>query len=201
VRVFASDLDGCLANGEKVIDQRVREYFGIEEDPTNPDAFHMHDRYSLDRGEVKSFLFSSECFDDPRVWAACEAYEEHIVEMTRWVLAGWVPSIITARPPRMRLITEAWMAQHNVPYANFLLGVDGKGQACYHIDAEFMIEDQWSEATDVISKGIRCYIIRRNYNKDYEELLNVSTHAGDKPYDLITFVDSYEEIGRIEEIK
>lgn len=201
MRVFASDIDGCLADASDAIEKRCREYFGLEDDPSHPDAFHIHEKYGLDKGEVKSFLFSEECFDDPRVWFSALPMSDNIAEMNRWVLEHrMVPSLITARPPRMRLVTEAWCAKHNVPYSNFLLGVDNKGISCYHIDADFMIEDQVKEAEYVAMIEKKCYVIRHSYNADYEakKIERESVGMAQPWAKNLIFVDNYKQISELE---
>lgn len=188
MRVMASDIDGCLASAAGSMDKRLREHFAIDYDPIDPDKFHFHDKYNLNKDEVKAFLFSDKCFDDPDLWLAAEPMRENIEEMVRWCLTGMVPSLITARPPRMRMVTEKWAAKNGVPYSNLLLGCDDKGQICYHIDASFMIEDSTKDAMMVAERGIKCYLIKHTYNVEFEAT------------DLIIPVESYKEIGELEKI-
>jgi hypothetical protein len=187
VRVFGTDLDGCLAHTGEAIESRFYDEFG--EIAVCKEGSWAVKYPTIPYANLKGFL--RDIFANPSFLLDAVADDENIAEMNKWVLAGMVPSIITRRDPATRAVTELWLARNNVPYSNFLLGVTDKGRACWHVDASFMIEDGMTEARTVADMGIKCYVVRTPYNEGYEPL----------NLDNIVFVNNYAEVSELEKIK
>lgn len=161
----------------------MRDEFGLYGYPYVRESFYMHERFDLDEELMRKFLFSDKAFDDPMLWLAAEPFTERIAEMNKWGLNGNIPSVITARPPKLRLITELWLSRNNVPYSNLLMGAGkSKGKLAWHIDAAFMIEDNIGEAENVVENGVKCYVIANKHNKNCNQSEN------------LILVESYQEI-------
>ncbi len=201
MKVFSSDLDGVLADASGPIEERVRERFNLGDSPYTGDGFYVHEKFGLDKKEVSEFLFSEECFDDPAVWFAAEPMQENIEEMARWCMTGMVPSIVTARPPHMRIVTEMWLAKYGVPYSNLLFGAGkNKGQLCWHIDASFMIEDRYEEAFIIAQRNIKCYVLETPWNKDGKEDWATLVETNEVDPTMLIWVKSFKDIAKIEKI-
>lgn len=190
-----------LADATGPIEARVREKFNVQDAPYVKEAFYVHEKLGLPKAEVQAFLFSDACFDDPAVWFAAEPMQENIEEMARWSMQGWVPSIVTARPPHMRSITELWLCKYGVPYSNLIFGAGkNKGQMCYHIDASFMVEDRYEEAYVIAMNEIKCYVIQTPWNKDGQEDWATLVETGDVDPNMLVWVKDFAAIAKAEKI-
>lgn len=198
MRVFISDLDGCLANSEYQIAGRIEKHFDVSRNWMHYRSGETwSDKYpDIDPDEMKAFLYSDKCWNDPLLWSEATPILKNIEEMQKWVLLGWVPSIVTARSPEMLLTTEVWLSKHNVPYSNLVFGAGGKkGDMAYHLGASFVCEDTPKEAEDVARRAIRTYVYNTKYNEKWRETFQeqdpeIAQH--------VTFVDDYSEITEVE---
>lgn len=101
---------------------------------------------------------------------------EAIEEMQKWVMdLKMVPSILTDRIVETRVVTEAWMAKHNVPYSNFLLEVKAfqMPDILRHIDASFFLSNNEFELVEVANNeavlhtGLRVYSMLDDSDFDF----------------------------------
>jgi hypothetical protein len=127
-------------------------------------------------------------------WWELDSMDDNIIEMNRWVLEHrMVPSLVTKRTRDVRMVTEGWCAKNNVPYSNFLMGVQEwrMGMACELIDADFCIVSNLMDADALVVRGVRAYIIRATIDAD-DELAWAC--------DSFRFVDNFYDISRLEEL-
>lgn len=195
--VFGSDLDGCLANIEPILAERIEKEFGIPESKANRLHFYMHERYEVPQDVMNDFLGSDKCFADDQFWIDALPFEENILEMQKWVVQYHaVPSVITARHTTSRLATEVWMAKHHVPYSNLLMGTKwNKHLAVKWTDCAFMIEDRWEEALTIhLDTEATSYIYRTEYNEKHYVDWEHGVRKGQIDPDKLVWVETYAEI-------
>lgn len=196
MRVWGTDLDGCIALIENELAKRIEEEFGIPQSRANMLKFYMHERYDVPEDAMNAFLGSDKCFADPKFWMDAEPHIENINEMQKWVMRGTVPSIITGRWATARLATEAWCAKYNVPYSNALFGTKNrKHKAIQWTDCSFFIEDRWEEALTIAKKTeATSYIFQTPYNEEhlpeYDRLVASGAVDGNK----LVWIKSYKEV-------
>lgn len=200
MRVWGSDIDGCIANIEPLMAARIEEEFGIPQSAAKRFEFYMHDRYEVAQDVMDAFLGSDKCFGDPKFWYEAEPILENIAEMHKWVMAGTVPSLITGRWPHTRLATEAWCAKYNVPYSNLLFGTKNrKHTAIKWTDCSFFIEDRWEEAVTIAKKTeATSYIYLTEYNEKHQKDYDNFVRQGVPWIDRLKWIDSYKTITEIE---
>lgn len=185
MRVFASDLDGCLADTAGLIEEAAEEWFGVSAE--DEDYLDIQELRVKDQDEWDRFIKTT--FDSGKFILAARPILENINELQKWSVRA-VPSIITARNPTSRNYTEQWMANHKVPYSNLLLGVDNKGEACRIIDASFIVEDSpinAQEVQDHTNGYCKGYVVRTPYNVYAEP-----------DFPNLIWVDSYKDITELE---
>jgi hypothetical protein len=122
--------------------------------------------------------------------------KENVEAISRWALAGMVPTIVTARPKDERILTEHYLAKNSVAYGSLLVGVDtfaSVGQLLWHSDSSFFITSDPHQARRAMSPAWSTYVLRRPWNKEREK--------AQKDYDYITYVDDLSEIAHLEGIK
>jgi uncharacterized HAD superfamily protein len=194
LKIFASDIDGCLANTELGITERAKKYFGVSDSDIYRSKSHLgwHHSFGVPKDEWDQFFLSNDCWSDPRLVLEAEPITQNIIEMNKWVLGGWVPSLITSRTRDLRLATEAWCAKHHVPYGNLLVDAQHKKvDLMHHIDASFIVEDNIFEAVSCANAGFRSYLLETHYN-----LPRLHTVQGS---DNLWIVKDYQEITMLEE--
>lgn len=123
-------------------------------------------------------------------------YRDNVEVMHEWTFCGMVPSLLMYRSPLTRVITEAWCAEHHVPYSNFLVGVEVSdvAQCVYHIDASFYVTANVENALETAVSGVNTYIVRREWNTaDEDSLTNM--------YENIRFINKLREITKLERIE
>lgn len=201
MKVFGTDLDGCVADTASVIDYEFRKEFKVH-NVVNEEAYYSWEKYGVDEEVGAPFVRS--LLDGLVLWRDSKPIHKNIAEISRWTMTGMVPSVITGRNISDRIITEFWMAQHNVGYSNLVMGVkdDMKGLFAKHLDCSFFIEDLPAAAFNVAEYGVKVYVIRQPYNRWMERKKEIGSDPSRMlDWDLITFVDDYTQIAELEKIK
>lgn len=131
-------------------------------------------------------------------------------EMQKWVMEGWVPSIVTELPVDdvNMTIVEGWLAKSKVPYSNLLMGVESFSDATKWLNLSFMItKEPWKyHVALAMNKNLKLYVMRNHANKAYEEGVShnnwAPVHAKLKSVENIAsrikFVDSFKTITELE---
>lgn len=201
MKVFGTDLDGCVADSASIIDYEFRKKFSVHK-VVDEEAFNSWDKYGV--GEEVGAPFVRSLLDGLVLWRDSKPIRKNIAEISRWTLTGMVPSVITGRNLQDRIITEFWMAQNDVGYSNLVMEAkdDMKGLFAKHLDCSFFIEDKPEAAFNVAEYGIKVYVIRHPYNAWMERQKEIgSDPSRTLDWDLITFVDDYTQIAELEKIK
>lgn len=125
------------------------------------------------------------------------------VEISKWAMEGWVPSIVSNLPvdDDNMILVEMWLSKNNIGYSNLLLGVTSYTDALKWINADFYVTSKPKEVLVAIAmnKKLRLYVIRTTLNKDFEKYLGTYVH-GDL-LDRIKFVDTFTDITKMENEK
>lgn len=165
MRVFATDLDGVLADSSEAIIKRGTEHFGdYDADP----ALSWEDRFGVDKNEWLQWYLP--LWKSPQFLMEARPMRENIEQLHKWVLDyHYVPNIITVRDPETLPVTEMWLAEHNVPYSGLLAGVTSadRGKMCFHLGARFYVDDTPSGAEMADGVGVKAYLLNTPYNQDW----------------------------------
>lgn len=167
--VCTVDIDGVLADTEDEVIVRMLHHFNVPFEEANWD---YEDFYSvipgMSRHNINDFLYSSLCFDDPKLWYEAVPIKRNIDAVAEYAFAGNTITLVTARDPKFLAITELWLSRNRVPYSSLLLGVLDKAKMMYHLGSEFIIEDSYTNARECADDGFRAYVVRAKYNAKRE---------------------------------
>jgi hypothetical protein len=194
MKVFATDIDGCIADFDQALISAISVKFDVYPNYEIP-AFKVYDRYDCPEApEIKRWI-REELMQEEFIYLQPNPIRENVEVMTQWVFDGWVPSVVTARGLHSALVTELWLAQNHVPYSNLLFAAGGKkGELCKHLNATFLIEDNVREAWDASIHMERVYLLETSGNRDTLKRWKLDLDGVSN----IHVVKNYSEIDKLE---
>ncbi len=189
--IFASDIDGVLADIAPELHKRISLHFGVPKDEVRKDKYWMSERFNIDPKVMNMFVDT--CLSDENFWELVEPIEHNLRALKQ--LDPWPHRLIliTGRHKEVRDVTEEWLVDHGLNYHTVLMNtLSVKHKALKYCGAEFMIEDRYSEAKVIAEQGFRSYLLRTPYTLEYA--------TEENPENLI-FVNNVQEVLDLEGIK
>lgn len=157
--MFATDLDGVLANPYSQLEKRIIKKTGscrpfhTWHDPALENLFpELHESWVREQFSDPAFWENVEIFEDSLDWLN-EQSKNHKIH------------IVTARFDKVSVVTLDWLKKTKVQYTNIVhVPREMKVEALRAIKPDFMIEDDPRNAYDISMAGIKTYLITRPYN-------------------------------------
>lgn len=163
--VFGFDIDGVLTADDdgqcNIWLKEASEYFG---EPMVKRAYYIEDAFNKTKEEVHAF-FAERIHD---IFANVPIREHCAETLHELYEQGVTIHLITARDEEHRVITEAWLKKHNLPYHSLSMSPHrrsySKGELCLKLGVEFFVDDKKENALDVASRGIYTLLYNASHN-------------------------------------
>ncbi len=159
------DLDGVLCDLGPGVAARIEARFGVASHPATWRTFDLR-RLPLGVPSDRFGLFIDEVFADPDLYVAAPPVAGALEALVQLRAAGWVLVGITARPPGLARVTEAWLDGHGMVLDGVHhVPLGTKAVVAERLGATVTIEDNPEEA-ELLGTVCESWLIDRPYNRD-----------------------------------
>lgn len=172
---IACDLDGVLSDILPELQLRIKKQLGIDVEVAS----------MYDLNDIVDKKWIDKTFDDEWLWSRALPYQNNIDTLKQWGDQGHEIHVVTGRPSKgLAIVTRGWLKRYGVEAAIAFEPVMHKVDYLKKKEIPVMFEDLFFEANKIGAFGIRSFIVRRPWNKDYEQSIT-------NP--LVSFVENLAE--------
>lgn len=167
-RVYV-DFDDVLCATARGFLDILRQEFGKTIEFEDIVDYDLGRSFDLDPADLERFF---ELAHEEEVLAGLEPLEGAFEAVSDWRDRGFAVEVVTGRPPNTRSASQAWLAAHEVAYAE-LIFVDKYGHAPGGIsldeiverDYAWVVEDSFAMAEQLAIGGHRVHLLDRPWNQ------------------------------------
>lgn len=159
--IIGVDIDNVIADTEKELRRVLLETKGIRlnrEDITN---YSLNDIGGIDPETLRELLAM---FNEGDVFSGLEVIDG-ASETLELLMKAHRVELVTSRPEKLRLQTEAWLARNNVPYHELKFASHSKVNG---VPYELFLEDQDNFARELAESGTFVLLFDAPWNRHVE---------------------------------
>lgn len=160
------DLDGVLGDVMTPVQSFIKHTVGhdVHISTTLEEIKYAFKKYDMSIGQMKKML-SDEWF-----WSKVVPIRDSINAVNRWISLGIEVHIVACRPDDSLIPTKAWLKKHGLVGYSAIKFLPPMHKYEYVMDnrASFMVDDLFYEAYKCAAFGYDSYVVRREYNIEFE---------------------------------